>query len=74
MTNSMRRYLLASYVASTTCRSNDETTAVRDLLNTKSNAFRLAIDAALTVLRVDQIIMSKPAGGGKMKDARMGQV
>ena len=52
----------------------DETTAVRDLLNTKSNAFRLAIDAALTVLRVDQIIMSKPAGGGKMKDARMGQV
>ena len=33
-----------------------------------------AIDAALTVLRVDQIIMSKPAGGGKMKDARMGQV
>lgn len=51
----------------------DEATAVRDLLNTKSNAFRLAIDAALTVLRVDQIIMSKPAGGGQ-KDARMGQV
>ena len=39
-----------------------------------AKAFRLAIDAALTVLRVDQIIMSKPAGGGKMKDARMGQV
>ena len=51
----------------------DDATAVRDLLNTKSNAFRLAIDAALTVLRVDQIIMSKPAGGGQ-KDARMGQV
>jgi len=50
----------------------DESTDVRDLLNVKVNAFRLAIDAALTVLRVDQIIMSKPAGGG-MKDARMGQ-
>ena len=30
----------------------------------KASAFRLAIDAALTVLRVDQIIMSKQAGGG----------
>eukprot|EP00593_Proboscia_inermis_P012554 CAMPEP_0171322692 /NCGR_PEP_ID=MMETSP0816-20121228/115118_1 /TAXON_ID=420281 /ORGANISM="Proboscia inermis, Strain CCAP1064/1" /LENGTH=361 /DNA_ID=CAMNT_0011821233 /DNA_START=48 /DNA_END=1133 /DNA_ORIENTATION=- len=36
-----------------------------DLLTTKTSAFRLGIDAALTVLRVDQIIMSKPAGGGK---------
>jgi len=35
-----------------------------DLLATKLSAFRLAIDAAITVLRVDQIIMSKPAGGG----------
>lgn len=34
-----------------------------DLLATKMSALRLAIDAALTVLRVDQIIMSKPAGG-----------
>eukprot|EP00815_Leptocylindrus_aporus_P000628 CAMPEP_0116064802 /NCGR_PEP_ID=MMETSP0322-20121206/9338_1 /TAXON_ID=163516 /ORGANISM="Leptocylindrus danicus var. apora, Strain B651" /LENGTH=543 /DNA_ID=CAMNT_0003550903 /DNA_START=288 /DNA_END=1915 /DNA_ORIENTATION=- len=33
-----------------------------DLYDTKSSAFRLAVDAALTVLRVDQIIMSKPAG------------
>lgn len=36
-----------------------------DLLVTKESAIRLAVDAALTVLRVDQIIMSKPAGGGK---------
>ena len=31
----------------------------------KENAIRLATDAALTILRVDQIIMSKPAGGPK---------
>lgn len=36
-----------------------------DLISTKSSAFRLSVDAALTVLRVDQIIMSKAAGGGK---------
>ena len=39
-------------------------TGVVDLYSTKASAFRLAIDAALTVLRVDQIIMSKQAGGG----------
>lgn len=39
---------------------------VYDIMNTKQSAFRLAVDAALTVLKVDQIIMSKPArGGGK---------
>lgn len=39
---------------------------VNDILNTKLSAYRLAVDAALTVLKVDQIIMSKPArGGGK---------
>jgi T-complex protein 1 subunit theta len=37
---------------------------VFDLLVTKESALRLAVDAALTVLRVDQIIMSKPAKGG----------
>jgi len=36
-----------------------------DLYAAKDSAFRLSIDATLTVLRVDQIIMSKPAGGGK---------
>ncbi|CAG8537912.1 3581_t:CDS:2 [Ambispora gerdemannii] len=36
-----------------------------DLLVAKSWALRYATEAALTVLRVDQIIMSKPAGGPK---------
>jgi T-complex protein 1 subunit theta len=36
---------------------------VYDLYATKVNALRLAVDAAITVLRVDQIVMSKPAGG-----------
>lgn len=36
-----------------------------DLYATKVNALRLAVDAAITVLRVDQIVMSKPAGGPK---------
>ena len=38
---------------------------VYDIFATKENALRLAVDAALTVLRVDQIVMSKPAGGPK---------
>ncbi|CAN0293227.1 unnamed protein product [Discosporangium mesarthrocarpum] len=38
---------------------------VVDLLSTKEAALRLAVDAAVTILRVDQIIMSKPAGGPK---------
>jgi len=42
-------------------------TEILDIMSTKLNAFRLAIDAALTVLKVDQIIMSKPSGGPKMK-------
>ena len=36
-----------------------------DSLAAKSSAVHLAVDAALTILRVDQIIMSKPAGGPK---------
>lgn len=36
-----------------------------DALNTKIWGFRLATEAATTVLRVDQIIMSKQAGGPK---------
>merc|ERR550514_1463055 len=35
---------------------------VLDLLHTKREAIKMATDAAVTVLRVDQIIMSKPAG------------
>jgi T-complex protein 1 subunit theta len=40
---------------------------IYDLYVTKVNALRLAVDAALTVLKVDQIVMSKPAGGPKPK-------
>ena len=46
----------------------DATTGVLDLLWTKKEALRQATDAAVTVLRVDQIIMSKPAGGPKKGD------
>lgn len=38
---------------------------IYDLYATKINALRLAVDAAITVLKVDQIVMSKPAGGPK---------
>lgn len=36
---------------------------VFDLLYSKQLALKLATNAAATVLKVDQIIMSKPAGG-----------
>merc|ERR1719361_1197623 len=38
---------------------------ILDLLVTKKFAMRLATNCALTILRVDHIIMSKPAGGPK---------
>lgn len=38
-------------------------TGVLDLFAPKVYALRLAVDACLTVLKIDQIIMSKPAGG-----------
>jgi len=38
---------------------------ILDLLHTKKEAIKMATEAAVTVLRVDQIIMSKPAGGPK---------
>ncbi|KAL3815701.1 hypothetical protein ACHAXA_004881 [Cyclostephanos tholiformis] len=41
-------------------------TNVLDLYSTKVSALKLAIDAALTILRVDQIIMSKQSGGGSV--------
>lgn len=40
-----------------------------DVYATKLNALRLAVDAAITILRVDQIVMSKPAGGPKPRSA-----
>lgn len=39
--------------------------AVVDLLATKLSALNLAVDAVITILKIDQIIMSKPAGGPK---------
>jgi len=36
-----------------------------DVLAVKKSAVHLGTEAALTVLRIDQIIMSKPAGGPK---------
>jgi len=45
--------------------SNAVELGVWDLLATKISALRLSTEAILTVLRVDQIIMAKPAGGPK---------
>jgi T-complex protein 1 subunit theta len=42
---------------------------IYDIYVTKLNAMRLAVDAALTILKIDQIVMSKPAGGPKPRDA-----
>lgn len=44
-----------------------EDMAVYDHLKSKIWAIKLASDAAITVLRVDQIIIAKPAGGPKPK-------
>jgi len=40
-----------------------------DAWETKSWAFKLCVDAVLTILKVDQIIMSKPSGGPNMSQA-----
>ena len=40
---------------------------VLDVFATKKNAMRLAVSAALTILKVDQIIMAKEAGGPKLR-------
>ena len=37
-----------------------------DCLDTKTWALKLATDVVLTILKVDQIIMSKPSGGPNM--------
>lgn len=44
------------------------TLGIYDHLPTKISAVRLAADAAITILRVDQIIIAKPAGGPKPKE------
>jgi T-complex protein 1 subunit theta len=41
------------------------TNHIYDLLSTKLSALHLAVDAVITILKIDQIIMSKPAGVGK---------
>ena len=43
---------------------------ILDSMETKSWAIKLTIDAVLTILKVDQIIMSKPAGGPKPREAQ----
>lgn len=40
---------------------------VMDLYATKKNALRLAVNAVLTILKVDQIIMAKEAGGPALR-------
>jgi T-complex protein 1 subunit theta len=42
---------------------------ILDNWDTKSWAFKLCVDAVLTILKVDQIIMSKPSGGPNMSQA-----
>jgi T-complex protein 1 subunit theta len=42
---------------------------IYDAWETKSWAFKLCVDSVLTILKVDQIIMSKPAGGPNMNQA-----
>lgn len=41
---------------------------ILDSWEVKSWAIKLTIDAVLTILRVDQIIMAKPAGGPKPRE------
>ena len=43
---------------------------IYDCWDTKSWALKLALDAVLTILKVDQIIMSKPAGGPNAQNAK----
>ena len=42
------------------------TLGIYDHRGTKEWAIRLASEAAITILKVDQIIVAKPAGGPKM--------
>ena len=42
---------------------------IYDAWETKSWAMKLCVDAVITILKVDQIIMSKPAGGPNMNQA-----
>jgi T-complex protein 1 subunit theta len=46
---------------------------VLDSMESKSWAYKLAFDVCLTLLKVDQIIMSKPSGGPNAANARSAQ-
>ena len=48
---------------------NSHEAGILDSMENKSWALKLAIDVSLTILKVDQIIMSKPAGGPNMSRA-----
>lgn len=49
------------------CNVMNEKQPVLDVYATKKNALRLAVNAVLTILKVDQIIMAKEAGGPKLR-------
>ena len=42
---------------------------IMDVMETKSWALKLCFDVIITILRIDQIIMSKPSGGPNMDKA-----
>lgn len=52
-------------ISDPTATIDAKSAGIVDSLSAKSSAVHLAVDAALTILRVDQIIMAKPAGGPK---------
>jgi T-complex protein 1 subunit theta len=49
---------------------NVKENSILDSMEVKTWAIKLSIDAVLTILRVDQIIMAKQAGGPKPRDAQ----
>ena len=49
---------------------NAFTLGIYDHLETKKWAIKFAVDSVLTILRVDQIILAKPAGGPKFDKSR----
>ncbi|KAH8740191.1 hypothetical protein FG386_001852 [Cryptosporidium ryanae] len=50
------------------CMKNTDNTMIVDHLKSLSSALRLATDAAITILKIDEIIMAKPAGGPKPRN------
>ena len=61
-------YFTLTFQSETNGFMNAQKAAVYDTLATKLSALQMATHAALTILSVDQIIMSKPAGGPKVKE------